>query len=80
MPWFAKTEAEFKALSTINAKADRLTVARRWRELFAKRRWPVGDVIPPKRVFGNYTLNQRLLRGRLALSNNAIPTATAIPP
>ena len=25
VPWFAKTEGEFKALSTINAKSDRLT-------------------------------------------------------
>jgi putative SOS response-associated peptidase YedK len=25
VPWFAKTEGEFKPLSTINAKSDRLT-------------------------------------------------------
>jgi hypothetical protein len=28
VPWFAKTEDEFKALSTVNAKSDRLTDAR----------------------------------------------------
>jgi putative SOS response-associated peptidase YedK len=38
VPWFAKTEAEFKALSTINAKSDRLTDSKMWREPFAKRR------------------------------------------
>jgi putative SOS response-associated peptidase YedK len=38
VPWFAKTEDEFKALSTINAKSDRLTDSRMWREPFAKRR------------------------------------------
>jgi hypothetical protein len=31
-------------------------------------------------VIGNFTLDQRSLRGRLALSNKAMPTATAIPP
>jgi putative SOS response-associated peptidase YedK len=38
VPWFAKSEAEFKALSTINAKSDRLTDSKMWREPFAKRR------------------------------------------
>ncbi len=38
VPWFAKTEGEFKALSTINAKSDRLTDSKMWREPFAKRR------------------------------------------
>ena len=38
VPWFAKTELEFKALSTINAKIDRLTDSKMWREPFAKRR------------------------------------------
>jgi putative SOS response-associated peptidase YedK len=38
VPWFAKTEGEFKALSTINARSDRLTGDRMWREPFAKRR------------------------------------------
>jgi putative SOS response-associated peptidase YedK len=33
-----KTEGEFKALSTINAKSDRLIDSRMWREPFAKRR------------------------------------------
>src|SRR5258707_14560757 len=28
VPWFAKSELEFKKLSTINAKSDRLTTAR----------------------------------------------------
>jgi putative SOS response-associated peptidase YedK len=38
VPWFAKTEDEFKALSTINAKSDRLADSKMWREPFAKRR------------------------------------------
>jgi putative SOS response-associated peptidase YedK len=38
VPWFAKTELEFKKLSTINAKADNLTKSNMWREPFAKRR------------------------------------------
>jgi putative SOS response-associated peptidase YedK len=38
VPWFAKTEIEFKKLSTINAKSDRLTASKMWREPFAKRR------------------------------------------
>jgi putative SOS response-associated peptidase YedK len=38
VPWFAKTEIEFKKLSTINAKSDRLTDSKMWREPFAKRR------------------------------------------
>jgi putative SOS response-associated peptidase YedK len=38
VPCFAKSEAEFKALSTINAKSDRLTDSKMWREPFAKRR------------------------------------------
>jgi putative SOS response-associated peptidase YedK len=38
VPWFAKTEDEFKKLSTINAKSDRLTDSKMWREPFAKRR------------------------------------------
>jgi putative SOS response-associated peptidase YedK len=38
VPWFAKTEGEFKALSTINAKSDRLTDSKMWREPFMKRR------------------------------------------
>jgi putative SOS response-associated peptidase YedK len=38
VPWFAKTEDEFKALSTINAKSDRLTDSKMWREPFAKGR------------------------------------------
>jgi putative SOS response-associated peptidase YedK len=38
VPWFAKSEDEFKALSTINAKSDRLTDSKMWREPFAKRR------------------------------------------
>jgi putative SOS response-associated peptidase YedK len=58
VPWFAKTESEFKALSTINAKSDRLTDSKMWREPFAKRRclvpasglyeWPMpGHAIAP---------------------------------
>ena len=38
VPWFAKTEDEFKALSTINAKSDRLLDSKMWREPFAKSR------------------------------------------
>jgi len=38
VPWFAKSEPEFKKLSTINAKSDRLTDSKMWREPFAKRR------------------------------------------
>jgi putative SOS response-associated peptidase YedK len=38
VPWFAKSEDEFKALSTINAKSDNLTSSKMWREPFAKRR------------------------------------------
>jgi putative SOS response-associated peptidase YedK len=38
VPWFAKSELEFKKLSTINAKSDRLTDSKMWREPFAKRR------------------------------------------
>jgi putative SOS response-associated peptidase YedK len=38
VPWFAKREDEFKALSTINAKSDRLEDSKMWREPFAKRR------------------------------------------
>jgi putative SOS response-associated peptidase YedK len=38
VPWFAKTEDEFKSLSTINAKSDRLTDSKMWREPFVKRR------------------------------------------
>jgi hypothetical protein len=58
VPWFAKTEDEFKALSTINAKSDQLTDSKMWREPFAKRRclvpasglyeWPKpGNAISP---------------------------------
>ncbi len=38
VPWFAKSEDEFKALSTINAKSDQFTSSKMWREPFAKRR------------------------------------------
>jgi len=38
VPWFAKTEIEFKKLSTINLKSDRLTDSKMWRAPFAKRR------------------------------------------
>jgi putative SOS response-associated peptidase YedK len=38
VPWFAKSELEFKKLSTINAKSDRLTDSKMRREPFAKRR------------------------------------------
>jgi putative SOS response-associated peptidase YedK len=38
VPWFAKTEDEFRKLSTINAKSDRLLDSKMWREPFAKRR------------------------------------------
>ena len=38
VPWFANSELEFKKLSTINAKSDRLTDSKIWREPFAKRR------------------------------------------
>src|SRR5712671_2581381 len=38
VPWFAKSEDEFKVLSTINAKSDRLTSSKMWREPFARRR------------------------------------------
>jgi putative SOS response-associated peptidase YedK len=38
VPWFAKSEDEFKALSTINAQSDRLLDSKLWREPFAKRR------------------------------------------
>jgi putative SOS response-associated peptidase YedK len=58
VPWFAKTEDEFKKLSTINAKSDRLLDSKMWREPFAKRRclvpasglyeWPMpGHAISP---------------------------------
>src|SRR4030088_914992 len=36
VPWFAKSEDEFKALSTINARSDGLTDSRIWREPFAQ--------------------------------------------
>src|ERR1700679_1941743 len=35
VPWFAKTEDEFKALSTINAKYDRLAHNEMWRRTLA---------------------------------------------
>jgi hypothetical protein len=38
VPWFVKSEDEFKALSTINAKSDNLTSSKMWRQPFAKRR------------------------------------------
>jgi putative SOS response-associated peptidase YedK len=38
VPWFAKREDEFQKLSTINAKSDRLTESKMWREPFTKRR------------------------------------------
>src|SRR5258708_4754534 len=38
VPWFAKADDEFKSLSTINAKSNRLTDSKMWREPFAKRR------------------------------------------
>ena len=38
VPWFAKSEDEFKKLSTINAKSDNLTSSRMWRGPFALRR------------------------------------------
>jgi hypothetical protein len=38
VPWFAKSEDEFKALSTINAKSYNLTSSQMWRQPFAKRR------------------------------------------
>jgi hypothetical protein len=38
VPWFANSELEFKKLSTINAKSDRLTDSKMRREPFAKRR------------------------------------------
>jgi putative SOS response-associated peptidase YedK len=38
VPWFAKTEDEFKELSTINAKASRLQESNMWREPFKRRR------------------------------------------
>jgi putative SOS response-associated peptidase YedK len=38
VPWFAKSEVEFKKLSTIDAKSDRLTESKMWRDPFAKRR------------------------------------------
>jgi putative SOS response-associated peptidase YedK len=41
VPLFAKTEGEFKALSTINAKSDRLTDSKMWRESCTKRRFLV---------------------------------------
>ena len=46
VPWFAKSEDEFKALSTINAKSDRLTDSKMWREPFARRR----SLVRPSRV------------------------------
>jgi hypothetical protein len=36
VPWFANSELEFKKLSTLNAKSDRLTDSKIWREPFAK--------------------------------------------
>jgi putative SOS response-associated peptidase YedK len=36
IPWFATSEEEFKALSTVNAKSDRLIDGKIWRETFAK--------------------------------------------
>jgi putative SOS response-associated peptidase YedK len=67
VPWFAKTEDEFKHLTTILAKSDRLTDSKMWREPFAKRRclvpasglyeWPKeGHAISP-----TYTPNHNLL-------------------
>ena len=50
VPWFAKTEDEFKALSTINAKSDNLTSSRMWREPFAKRRCLVPARIQPEQI------------------------------
>jgi putative SOS response-associated peptidase YedK len=38
VPRFSNSELEFKKLSTINAKSDRLTDSKMWREPFAKRR------------------------------------------
>jgi putative SOS response-associated peptidase YedK len=38
VPWFAKNEDEFKKFSTINAKSDRLTDSKMWRDPFARRR------------------------------------------
>jgi hypothetical protein len=37
VPWFANSELEFKKLSTINTRSDRLTDSKMWREPFAKR-------------------------------------------
>ena len=47
VPWFAKSELEFKKLSTINAKSDRLTDSKMWREPFAKRR----GLVPPSGLY-----------------------------
>jgi len=38
VPWFAKSNVEFRKLSTINARSDRLTESRMWTEPLAKRR------------------------------------------
>jgi putative SOS response-associated peptidase YedK len=35
VPWFAKTEDEFKKLSTINARSDGIADSKKWREPFA---------------------------------------------
>ena len=61
VPWFAKTEDEFKELSTINAKASRLQESNMWREPFKRRRclvpadwfyeWPVVNGEKQARAF-----------------------------
>jgi hypothetical protein len=43
VPWFAKTEGEFKALSTINAKSYRLTDSKMWHEPHPDRHPRIGS-------------------------------------
>jgi putative SOS response-associated peptidase YedK len=72
VPRFAKTEDQFKALSTINAKSDNLTSSRMWRKPFAKRRclvpasglyeWPMPAMPSLPRMSLNLWLIPKTLR------------------
>jgi hypothetical protein len=59
----------------MNFAAGYSNVGRRpcWLEVLGEVKFPVNGA-------GNFTPNQRSFRGRLTLSNKAMPTATAIPP
>jgi putative SOS response-associated peptidase YedK len=82
VPWFAKTEDEFKALSTINAKSDRLADSKMWREPFAKRRclvpasglyeWPKqGHAIGP--TYAPESAADEVLEGSMDLFGTPVP-------